>query len=91
MIFQFEHLNLWNYEEGQGFDVKAYKDVLTNWQNSLEGKGWNALFIENHDIPRVVSTWGNDKGYLTECAKAFGAIYFLKREPLSYIKGKNLV
>ncbi|MDU5651230.1 MAG: alpha-glucosidase, partial [Clostridium perfringens] len=79
MIFQFEHLNLWNYEEGQGFDVKAYKDVLTNWQNSLEGKGWNALFIENHDIPRVVSTWGNDKEYLTECSKAFGAIYFLQK------------
>ncbi|MDU1212194.1 MAG: alpha-glucosidase [Clostridium perfringens] len=90
MIFQFEHLNLWNYEEGQGFDVKAYKDVLTNWQNSLEGKGWNALFIENHDIPRVVSTWGNDKGYLTECAKAFGAIYFLQKGTPFIYQGQEL-
>ena len=90
MIFQFEHLNLWNYEEGQGFDVKAYKDVLTNWQNSLEGKGWNALFIENHDIPRVVSTWGNDKEYLTECAKAFGAIYFLQKGTPFIYQGQEL-
>lgn len=90
MIFQFEHLNLWNYEEGQGFHVKAYKDVLTNWQNSLEGKGWNALFIENHDIPRVVSTWGNDKEYLTECAKAFGAIYFLQKGTPFIYQGQEL-
>ncbi|MGJ0700963.1 glycoside hydrolase family 13 protein [Clostridium perfringens] len=90
MIFQFEHLNLWNYEEGQGFDVKAYKDVLTNWQNFLEGKGWNALFIENHDIPRVVSTWGNDKEYLTECAKAFGAIYFLQKGTPFIYQGQEL-
>ena len=90
MIFQFEHLNLWNYEEGQGFDVKAYKDVLTNWQNSLEGKGWNALFIENHDIPRVVSTWGNDREYLTECAKAFGAIYFLQKGTPFIYQGQEL-
>lgn len=90
MIFQFEHLSLWNYEEGQEFDVKAYKDVLTNWQNSLEGKGWNALFVENHDIPRVVSTWGNDDKYLTECAKAFGAVYFLQKGTPFIYQGQEL-
>lgn len=90
MIFQFEHLSLWNYEEGQEFDVKAYKDVLTNWQNSLEGKGWNALFVENHDIPRVVSTWGNDNKYLTECAKAFGAVYFLQKGTPFIYQGQEL-
>ncbi|MDZ5254451.1 alpha-glucosidase [Clostridium sp. LIBA-8841] len=90
MIFQFEHLSLWNYEEGQGFDVKAYKDVLTNWQNSLEGKGWNALFVENHDIPRVVSTWGNDDEYLTQCAKAFGTVYFLQKGTPFIYQGQEL-
>lgn len=90
MIFQFEHLSLWNYEEGQEFDVKAYKDVLTNWQNSLEGKGWNALFVENHDIPRVVSTWGSDDKYLTECAKAFGAVYFLQKGTPFIYQGQEL-
>ena len=56
MIFQFEHLGLWSTGDTQ-FDVKSYKDVLNRWQKRLEGMGWNALFIENHDQPRRVSTW----------------------------------
>ncbi|MGL5521556.1 MAG: alpha-glucosidase, partial [Cetobacterium sp.] len=56
MIFQFEHLKLWDYEGDTEFCPKAYKDVLNKWQVALENKGWNALFIENHDIPRSTST-----------------------------------
>ncbi len=41
----------------------------------LENKGWNALYIENHDKPRIVSTWGDDKQYWRESA-ALGAMYF---------------
>ena len=48
MIFQFEHLGLWSTGDSQ-FDVKSYKEVLNRWQKRLEGIGWNALFIENHD------------------------------------------
>ena len=46
--------------------------------------------IENHDIPRVVSTWGNYKEYLTECAKAFGAIYFLQKGTPFIYQGQEL-
>ena len=60
MIFQFEHLGLWSTGDTK-FDVKAYKQVLNRWQKQLENVGWNALFIENHDQPRRVSTWGDDK------------------------------
>ncbi len=56
MIFQFEHLGLWNSGDSH-FDVNSYKSVLNRWQKQLENKGWNALFIENHDQPRRVSTW----------------------------------
>lgn len=52
MIFQFEHLGLWSTGDSQ-FDVKSYKKVLNRWQKRLEGIGWNALFIENHDQPVV--------------------------------------
>ena len=38
----------------------------------LENKGWNALYIENHDKPRIVSTWGDDKQYWRESATALG-------------------
>ena len=50
---------------------------MTRWEKSLENVGWNALFIENHDKPRIVSTWGNDKEYLRDCATAFGTVYML--------------
>ncbi|MFP3359491.1 alpha-amylase family glycosyl hydrolase, partial [Planococcus sp. SIMBA_143] len=63
MIFQFEHLGLWDAEEKPDLDIVSLKKVLTRWQKGLENKGWNALFVENHDKPRVVSTWGNDQEY----------------------------
>ncbi|MDA4896235.1 alpha-amylase family glycosyl hydrolase, partial [Streptomyces sp. MS2A] len=53
MIFQFEHLGLWDIEGGEP-DIPELKRILSNWQSALEGKGWNALFIENHDQPRAV-------------------------------------
>ncbi len=90
MIFQFEHLGLWNHEGDGKFNVKAYKDILTNWQKSLDGKGWNALFVENHDIPRVVSTLGNDNEYLKESAKAFATIYFLQKGTPFIYQGQEL-
>jgi len=55
MIFQFEHLGLWRTNDTQ-FNVKAYKEILNRWQKRLERIGWNALFIENHNQPRSVST-----------------------------------
>ncbi len=59
------------------FLVLALKRIITRWEKSLEKTGWNALFIENHDKPRIVSTWGNDKEYLRDCATAFGTFYML--------------
>lgn len=85
MIFQFEFLNLWDKDTGNSIDVRRLKEVLTKWQLGLEGKGWNALFIENHDQPRRVSTWGNDKALWKESAKMLGAFYFLmKGTPFIY-------
>lgn len=85
MIFQFEFLELWDKEVKNSVDVRALKKVLTKWQTGLEGRGWNALFIENHDQPRRVSTWGNDQKYWKESAKMLGALYFLmKGTPFIY-------
>lgn len=57
--------------------VLALKRIMTRWEKALEKNGWNALFIENHDKPRIVSTWGNDKEYWRECATAFATFYML--------------
>ncbi|WP_180955208.1 glycoside hydrolase family 13 protein [Peribacillus deserti] len=77
MIFQFEHLGLWDKGRNHTVDVIQLKKTFTKWQKGLMNLGWNALFLENHDQPRSVSTWGNDQKYWKESAKMLGACYFL--------------
>ena len=82
MLFQFEHIDLWNSSE---FNLPNLKKVWNKWQVNLENDGWNALFIENHDITRIVSSWGDDTRFLKESAKALGLLYFMhKGTPFIY-------
>ncbi len=90
MIFQFEHLGLWEKGTEGGVDLLQLKKTLTKWQKGLEGNGWNALFLENHDQARSVSTWGNDKEYLVESAKSLGALYFLMQGTPFIYQGQEL-
>ncbi|MGE8206577.1 glycoside hydrolase family 13 protein [Heyndrickxia sp. NPDC080065] len=90
MVFQFEHLSLWDAENKKNIDIVELKKVLSRWQKGLENKGWNALFIENHDKARVVSTWGNDKDYWRESATALGAMYFLMQGTPFIYQGQEI-
>ncbi|RTX72991.1 alpha-glucosidase [Mammaliicoccus sciuri] len=89
MIFQFEHLGLWNTEDS-GFDVIQYKNIMSKWQDQLEGVGWNALFIENHDQPRLVSTWGDDEQYWYESATSHATNYFLQKGTPFIYQGQEI-
>ena len=89
MIFQFEHLGLWSTGYSK-FDVKSYKTILNRWQKSLEDVGWNALFIENHDQPRRVSTWGDDKQYWYESATSHAVTYFLQQGTPFIYQGQEI-
>ncbi|WP_010170281.1 glycoside hydrolase family 13 protein [Bacillus coahuilensis] len=90
MIFQFEHLGLWDAEDNPELDVVGLKEVLTRWQKGLEGNGWNALFLENHDKPRVVSTWGNDKEYWHESATSMAVMYFFMQGTPYIYQGQEI-
>jgi len=90
MIFQFEHLNLWDHNVGKSFDIKGYKDVLNSWQKGLENKGWNALFIENHDRQRVSSTWGDDEEYWYESSTSHAVVYFLQQGTPFIYQGQEI-
>lgn len=74
MVFQFEHICL-DQEPGKDkwdmipLPLVKLKDCYRRWQQELYGCGWNSLFFNNHDLPRVVSRWGNDKEYRVESAK----------------------
>ncbi|MEB6538291.1 alpha-glucosidase [Serratia plymuthica] len=94
MIFQFEHVKLWETANQQapdaGLDLLGLKSIFTRWQTLLEGKGWNALYVENHDIPRVVSKWGDDGRYQRESATAIAALYFLMQGTPFIYQGQEL-
>ncbi|WP_442597068.1 glycoside hydrolase family 13 protein [Neobacillus sp. D3-1R] len=90
MVFQFEHLDLWDAEKKKKLDVAGLKKTLTRWQKGLEGNGWNALFIENHDKPRIVSTWGNDDEYWYQSATSMAAMYFLMQGTPFIYQGQEI-
>lgn len=90
MIFQFEHLGLWNKSANGGLDLHSLKKTLTRWQKGLEGSGWNALFMENHDQPRSVSTWGDDDLFRIESAKALATMYFLMQGTPFIYQGQEI-
>lgn len=74
MVFQFEHIGLDQKEGGEKWDLaplpfKKLKKIMAHWQNELYNCGWNSLFWDNHDLPRIVSRWGNDREYRVESAK----------------------
>ena len=90
MVFQFEHLELWDEKMKKDLDVRRIEKSINKWQKGLEGNGWNALFIENHDLPRIVSTWGNDKEYWRESAKALGSMYFFMQGTPFIYQGQEI-
>ena len=66
------------------FSLRRLKKAYSSWQNKLEGKGWNMLYIENHDHPRMVSRYGSEK-FREESAKMLAVSYlFLKGTPFIY-------
>ena len=90
MIFQFEHIGLWNTSLEGGLDLAQFKQTLTRWQKGLEGRGWNALFFENHDHPRSVSAWGNDTDLRITSAKALATLYFFMQGTPFIYQGQEI-
>jgi alpha-glucosidase len=90
MIFQFEHLGLWDKEDTKGVDVIGLKHTMEKWQKGLHNNGWNALFIENHDQPRCVSSWGDDEVFWEKSAKALGTMYFFMQGTPFIYQGQEI-
>lgn len=91
MIFQFENQNIDKQPGKSKWDLKPYKasnlkEVLLKWQIEFDYEhAWNSLFWENHDIPRVISRWGNDSKYRVQSAKMFAiALHLMRGTPYIY-------
>lgn len=94
MVFQFEHMDLdfgsygkWNNRPPR---LTQLKEVLSKWQTQLHGKAWNSLYWDNHDQPRVVSRFGNDKEFRAMSAKMLATcLHMMQGTPYIY-QGEEL-
>lgn len=89
MIFQFELLRLFESKLYSNINILDVKEILSKWQNGLDNKGWNALFVENHDVPRIVSVFG-DYNYLRESATCIAAMYFMMQGTPFIYQGQEI-
>jgi len=93
MIFQFEHVSL---DQGDSKfhalprSLPALKASLSRWQDGLAGTGWNSLYLNNHDQPRLVSRFGNDTEYRYESATLWGLVLHLHRGTPYIYQGEEI-
>ncbi len=71
------------------FSLRKLKSAMSAWQYELRGKGWNALYLENHDHPRVISRYGSEK-YRVESGKMLAAMYLLQQGTAFVYQGQEL-
>ena len=77
MVFQFEQMVL--DQDGSKWKARPWalpelKASIAKWQQGLHGAGWNSLFWNNHDLPRIVSRWGDDGAHRADSAKALAVV-----------------
>ncbi|WP_382304402.1 alpha-glucosidase [Herbiconiux sp. UC225_62] len=94
MVFQFEHVGL-DHGEASKFvhrepDPGALAASFTRWQDALSDTGWNSLYLSNHDQPRTVSRFGDDREFWRESATALATILHLQRGTPYVYQGEEL-
>ena len=94
MIFHFEHMACDSGKYGRWSDQRVYlpelKAVMSKWQEGLRDKGWNSLYWNNHDQPRIVSRFGDEGKYRVESAKMLATcLHFMQGTPYIY-QGEEL-
>ncbi len=93
MVFQFEHMDLdsgaskWDV---QPWSLLEMKQIMTRWQQGLAGRGWNSIYLSNHDQPRALSRFGDDGLYRVQSAKLLATFtHLLQGTPYIY-QGEEL-
>ena len=96
MVFQFEHIGLDEIPGKSKWDLAPLdfiklKEVFTKWQTELSNDGWNSLFWNNHDLPRIVSRWGNDsKEYRELSAKMLATVLHMQKGTPYIYQGEEI-
>ena len=87
MIFNFEHMQADCFKTEylhRPFSLVKLKRAFSRWQSVLNGKAWNALYLENHDHPRVVSRYGSEKHHRESATMLAVSYLFQKGTPFVY-------
>ena len=92
MMFHFQHMEADCFMTDPipvPFNLKRMKKAFSKWQYALEGKGWNALYLENHDHPRIISRYGSE-AYREESGKMLAAMYMLQKGTPFVYQGQEI-
>ena len=92
MMFHFEHMEadcLFLDALQRPFDLLKLKKAFSKWQYALAGKGWNALYLENHDHPRIISRYGSEE-YRVVSGKMLANCYMLQRGTPFIYQGQEI-
>ncbi|NJP36538.1 glycoside hydrolase family 13 protein [Alkalicoccus luteus] len=94
MVFQFEHVDLDSGPEGKWdllpFNMPTLRENLSKWQYALMDKGWNSLYLNNHDQPRLVSRFGDDQTYWFQSASMLAIMLHMMRGTPYIYQGEEL-
>ena len=71
------------------FRLRKLKRAFSRWQYALAGRGWNALYLENHDHPRVISRYGSEK-YWRESGTMLAACYLFQQGTPFIYQGQEI-
>ena len=94
MIFHFDHLTMDFGKEGKydpiQFDFIKFKKIFSNWDKLFSNKGWNSIFLGNHDFSRIVSRFGNDNEFHEESSKLLATLLMTLRGTPSLYQGDEI-
>ncbi len=92
LMFHFQHMEadcfIMDFFQTK-FNLKKMKRAFSSWQEKINGKAWNTLYIENHDHPRIISRYGSEK-YRTESGKMLANMYMLQQGTPFIYQGQEL-
>jgi oligo-1,6-glucosidase len=92
MMFHFQHMGadcLFTEYMPRRFSLRRLKRAFTRWQVLLSGKAWNALYLENHDHPRIISRFGNER-FRTESGKMLAASFLFQQGTPFIYQGQEI-
>jgi oligo-1,6-glucosidase len=93
LMFNFDHMMadcFYTEYMHEPFNLRKLKKAFSKWQYELAGKAWNTLYLENHDHPRIISRYGDDKKYHRESGTMLAVSYLFQQGTPFIYQGQEI-